>query len=337
MRPLKYSALLAAVAVFATTKDSALAQFPPPPPMYSPMVSESELAQDFEVEMNGADPQQDSQRTSSNIRSKAQTRTGGVSAGDKYVIPEAGNPEGSRNAIYSEYNYIDTGTDTAGIGTAGSANVYSFGYEHILSDTLFFDLSYEYSDDDLRPARGGAMEIDTHTVAGALSAVITNNIYGMIIVGGSFSDGGTNLNGVQLAGADGEVFFVNPGLGTTWVFGNVILDAAASYLYQDAQTTTLVGGAPFVGNNQTGQVVLEAGARYNISDTLYARVGLQYNNIVDEDFRAGIPLDKNWLQLNSEIGVELPSGVDVYVGHAYDASHNIFDTHTLRAGVSYSF
>ena len=128
---------------------------------------------------------------------------GVVKAGDKYVTPEAVNPEGSRNGIYSEYNYIDTGTDTAGIGTVGSANVYSFGYERTLTDTIFLNLSYEYNDDDLRPAGGGAVEIDTHTVAGALSAVITNNIYGMIIVGGSFSDGGTNLNGVQLAGAEG--------------------------------------------------------------------------------------------------------------------------------------
>ena len=336
MKSQKYSALFAILALFGGVKDQAFAILPPPPPP-TPIVSSSELAQDFEGELNGVDPEQDPQHISSNIRSKAQNRTGGVSAGEKYVIPEAGNPEGSKNAVYTEYNYIDTGTDTIGIGTVGSANVYSFGYEHVLTESLFFDLTYEYSDDDLRPARGGAMEIDTHTVAGALSGVITDNIYGMIILGGSFSNGGTILNGVQLAGADGELFFVNPGLGTTWAFGNIILDGAASYLYQDAQTTTTAGGVPIIGNNQTGQVILEAGARYNISDTLYARVGLQYNNIVDEDFRAGIALDKNWLQINSEVGVELPSGVDVYVGHAYDAGHNIFDTHTVRAGVSYSF
>lgn len=260
----------------------------------------------------------------------------GVSAGDKYVIPEAGNPEGSRNAVYAEYNYVDIGTDRIGAGNVGEINVYAVGYEHILNDNLFLDLSYEYSDETLRQV-GGAVDIDTHTVAGAISAVLVNNLYGMLIAGGSFSEGGTTLGGVQLAGADGDIFFVNPGVGTNWVIGNLVLDGAASYLFQDAETTTNIGAARFTANNQVGQMIVEAGARYNITDTLYARVGLQYNNIVDEDFAAAIPLDKNWLQINSEIGVELASGVDVFVGHAFDAGHNIYDTHTARAGVSYSF
>lgn len=286
--------------------------------------------------MSSSDPQSDTLRTSSNLRTKGQTRMSGVSAGDKYVIPEAGNPEGSRNAIYAEYNYVDIGTDRIGAGLAGEINVYSVGYEHILNDNLFLDLSYEYADESLRQV-GGAVDIDTHTVAGAISAVLVNNIYGMLIAGGSWSEGGTSLGGVQLAGADGEIFFINPGLGTNWIFGNLILDGAASYLYQDAQTTTTLGGARIIGNNELGQVILEAGARYNITDVLYARVGLQYNNIVDEDFAAAIPLDKNWLQINSEIGVELASGIDIFVGHSFDAGHDIYDTHTARAGVSYSF
>lgn len=296
-----------------------------------------ELIGELEMGIMAPDPDQDSLEATANTRRKVAARTGGVSAGDKYVIPEAGNPEGSNNAIYTEYNYIDSGTDRLGVGVAGSSHVYAVGYEHILNDRLFLDINYEYSDEAQRPVRGGSVDIDTHTVAGALSGVLLDNIYGMLIVGGSWSDGGTTLGGVQLAGADGDIFFVNPGLGTNWVFGNVILDASASYLYQDASTNTTVGGAQVLAANEMGQVVLEAGARYNFSDTLYARVGLQYNNIVDEDFGPAVALDKNWLQLNSEIGVELPNGVGVYVGHAYDASHNIFDTHTARAGISYSF
>ena len=320
--------LTASSAIFFGSAESSLA---------STYYSSVEYASELETATNSPDPQQDTQRVSTTLRAKGQTRMSGISAGDKYVIPEAGNPEGSKNAIYAEYNYIDIGTDTIGVGIVGSSNVYSVGYEHILNDNLFLDISYEHSDEELRPGGPRTMDIETNTVAGAISSVLLNNIYGMLIVGGSWSEGGTSLGGVQLAGSDGNIFFINPGVGTTWVLGNVILDASASYLYQDSEVNTVAGVLPFVAQNEMGQVILEAGARYNISDSLYARVGLQYNNIVDEDFRAGIPLDKNWLQINSEIGVELTNGVDVYVGHAYDAGHNIFDTHTARAGISYSF
>ncbi len=294
------------------------------------------LVNTLESSISSPDPQQDSLRTSSTLRAKGQTRMSGISAGDKYVIPEAATPGGTRNAFYSEYNYVDIGTDRLGVGNSGNINVYSVGYEHILNDNLFLDISYEYGDESLRQA-GGSVDVDTHTVAGAISSVLVNNLFGMLIVGGSFSDGGTTVGGVQLANADGEIFFVNPGLGTNWVLGNLILDGGVSYLFQDASTTTTVAGTRFGANNELSQVIIEAGARYNITDTLYARVGLQYNNIIDEDFGAGVLLDKNWLQINSEIGIELANGIDVYVGHAYDAGHKIYDTHTARAGISYSF
>ena len=321
--------LIAASAIFCGFPESSLA---------SPYSYYYEYAEEVEAALNPSDPSVGAQHSATGIRRNVGAKgAGGVSAGDKYVAPEAVDPEGSKNAIYAEYNYIDIGTDRAGVGIAGSANVYSVGYEHVLSDNLFLDFSYEFSDESLRPAAVRTIDSETNTVAGAISSVLLNNIYGMLIVGGSWSDGATSLGGVQLAGGDGNIFFVNPGLGTTWVFGNLIVDASASYLYQDSEINTVAGVAPFVANNEMGQVILETGARYNISDTLYARVGLQYNNIVDEDFAAAVPLDKNWLQINSEIGVELTNGVDVFVGHAYDASHNIFDTHTARAGISYSF
>lgn len=282
--------------------------------------------------ISAPDPQQSTQRASSGLRSRASSRMAGIHAG---VEPAVITDPGSN--VHFEYNYIDIGLDNPGIGLAGSANVYSLGYEKLLAGFLYFDLSYEYAEESLRAAGGAAVDSDTHTVAASLSTELFSNVYGMIITGGAFSSGATNIGGVQLANADGSIFFINPGLGTSWVFGDLIIDGSVSYLYQNGSTRTTVGAARVAGGAQLDQVIVEAGARYNITDQLYARFGAQYNNIVRNNFAAGIALDTTWVQLNTEIGMDLNCGATVYAGHGYDAGHSIYDVHTLRAGVTYSF
>lgn len=282
----------------------------------------------------GQNPQGSNQRSSSTLRSKGSNRMIGVNAGEDYVVPGGGN-----SRLTAEYNFIDTDLDDpgAGAGLAGETNVYSIAYERMINDRLFLDVNYEYADDDFTGLGGAGVDIETHTIAAALSGTLIDNIYGMLIVGGSFSEGGTTVGGVQLAGASGDTFFISPGIGTNWVFGNLIIDASVSYLFQHADTVLNVGALRVAGMTEVDQLVVDLGARYNITDTLYTRVGLQYNNILDENFAAAVQLDKNWLQINSEIGVQLANGVDIYAGHAYEAMHFIYDQHTFRAGVSYTF
>lgn len=278
------------------------------------------------------DPQQSTQRASAGLRSRASSRMAGIHAG---VEPAAIiDPE---NSVHVEYNYIDTQLDTPGIGLAGSANVYSIGYERLVAGFLYLDLSYEYADESLRTAAGAAVNSDTHTVAASLSADLSNNLYGFLITGGAFSEGATNLGGVQLANADGSIFFINPGLGSTWSFGDFVIDGSVSYLYQNGSTRTTVGAATIAGGAQLDQVIVEAGATYNFTDKLYARFGAQYNNIVRNNFAPGTLLDTTWVQLNSEIGMNLDCGATIYAGHGYDAGHDVYDIHTLRAGFTYAF
>lgn len=330
------------------------AQYPYPvsPPMHSP-VSTSSVTLDegftttFEFfglapELQGAaiqtatsavdpDPQGTSQRTTNTLRNGAVSRLGGIHAGvEAPMLADEGG-----DSLHFEYNYIDTSIDTVGVGLAGNTNVYAIGYERYLGSGLYLDLTYEYGDETLT-AGAGNINNDTHTVAASLSADLANNIYGFLIVGGSWSSGATNVAGAQIVGTNGSTFFINPGLGTSWEFGNIIVDGSVSYLYQNSSSTSLVGGVPLVGGAEAGQVVVDLGATYNITDSLYARVGAQYNNILNDNFGA-IAYDENWVQINSEIGMRIGANSNVYVGHAYDAGHNIYDIHTYRAGFSYGF
>lgn len=277
------------------------------------------------------DPQGTSQRSTQTLRNGAISRLGGIHAGvEAPMLADEGG-----DSLHFEYNYIDTALDNAGVGIAGESNVFALGYERYLGGGIYLDLSYEYGNETLR-AGAANIDNDTHTVAASLSADLVNNIYGFLIVGGSWADGATNLAGAQIVGTDGSTFFINPGLGTSRAFGDIVVDGAISYLYQNSSTTSIVSGIPLTGGADVGQLVVDLGATYNFTDSLYARVGLQYNNILDDNFGA-IAYDKNWLQVNSEIGARIGANSNVYVGHAYDAGHNIYDTHTYRAGFSYGF
>ncbi len=297
-----------------------------------PSVMEEVIA--AEAAISEPDPQQATQRLSNSMRSRARSRMAGIHAGVENVLPN-----GETSSVHFEYNYLDIGLDNpaAGLGFGGSANVYSLGYEMLLTNNVYVDLNYEYSEESLRTRGGAAVNTDTHTVAGSISADLVNNVYGMLIFGGAFSNGGTTVGGVQFANADGRVLFLNPGLGTNWAFGNLVIDGSLSYLYQNASTNVNIGGVSIAGGANVGQVIVDVGARYNFTDRLYARAGAQYNNIVEENFAAGTALDKNWVQLNTEIGLDLDCGATVYAGHAFDAGHSIYDTHTVRAGFAYSF
>lgn len=301
------------------------------PPTSMTMMEEITAA---EAAISEPDPQQATQRLSSSMRARARSRMAGIHAGVENVLPN-----GETSSIHFEYNYLDIGLDNpaAGLGFGGSANVYSLGYEMLLTNNVYVDLNYEYSEESLRTRGGAAVDTDTHTVAGSISADLVNNVYGMLIFGGAFSNGGTTVGGVQFANADGRVLFLNPGLGTNWAFGNLVIDGSLSYLYQNASTNVNIGGVSIAGGANVGQVIVDVGARYNFTDRLYARAGAQYNNIVEENFAAGTALDKNWVQLNTEIGLDLDCGATVYAGHAFDAGHSIYDTHTVRAGFAYSF
>lgn len=278
------------------------------------------------------DPQGTTQRTTQGMRSGAIGRLGGIHAGVE--APELADVGG--DSLHFEYGYIDASLDNPGVGIASETNVYALGYERYLGRGIYLDVTYEYADNQLQ---AGALGIngDSHTVAASLSADLVNNIYGILIVGNSWSNGSTNLGGAQVVGSNGSTFFINPGLGTSWAFGDVIVDSSVSYLYQNGTTSSTVGGVKVGAGAQLDQVIVDLGATYNFTDSIYARLGVQYNNIVADNLGAAIPIDENWVQINSEIGARIGANSNVFVGHSYDAGHNIYDIHTYRAGFSYGF
>jgi len=249
--------------------------------------------------------------------------TGGVSAGAGWGDKGGKEPLAPESSVihtpYFEYSYISIGEDDElGPLLEGHQHVYALGYELAWDSGLMVGLAYEYGDRRLE----GDNQFDSHTISGYASVPITGPIYAFII--GGFSDGAQA--GPALLDASGDQGFVNPGIGITKVIGsNLTVNASVSYLYYD-HTSALLGDAT------TDQIVAELSARYNVTDAVYVRGGIQYNGIIDTDFTPGT-IDEAWWRSSVDVGTTLNNGLEIYAGWAYDFSHSQYDTHTARFGV----
>ena len=253
--------------------------------------------------------------------------TAGVSAGGGWGDKGGKEPLAPEPSVihtpYFEYNYISIGEDDpAGPLLEGHQHVYALGYELSWDSGLMVGLAYEYGDRRLE----GDNDFDFHTLSGYASVPITGPVYAFIV--GGFSEG-TELNPVFAPfDSSGDQAFVNPGIGFTKIIGsNLTVNASVSYLYYHSTPDS-----PVFGESTTDQIVAEASVRYNVTDSVYVRGGIQYNGIIDTDFAPGV-IDEAWWRSSVDVGTTLANGLEIYGGWAYDFSHNQYDTHTARFGV----
>ncbi len=305
---------IAAAAAFSVT----FAGASPLPPGSSPYSSP-----DGPQETNTPTSQDSTQRSSKNLNDRLSGRSGvGAGGGWSNAKAPVESSGGVIHTPYFEYNYIDIGTDAGGPGfLAGHQHVYALGYELAWDSGAMLGLNYEYGDRVLN----GGNSLESHTVAAYGSVPIYENIFGMLV--GGYSDGAQA--GPALANASGEQLFINPGIGTSVVLGDVVVTGTLSYLYADHSSAAL-------GDTTTGTIVAELSGRYNVTDAVYVNSGIQYNSITDHDFAAAL-IDEQWWRASADVGVQLANGLDIYGGYAYDFAHSLYDTHTVRFGVIYEY
>ena len=255
-----------------------------------------------------------------------QGATAGVDAKESKEVAPPQEP--SLNAsMYGEYSYL-TSNDKRRQDTDSITNSGTGGFDLTLGNTLL-GLIYSYSHQSMA---SNFLKSNTSSDSNFVSVYVAQPINTFLSVGLTAGYGHTDVlvrlretrtqRGLQ-QGSDLDSWTASPFFSLAYATGNFYASFTTTYQFLHTDT------------DDTGQLNLQVGAGYQITEWLSAEINGKFSQMLHST-RSGEPEDDNWFGVGAKLKQNITPKFAVYEGYEFNINRD-FEEHMFTGGLSYTF
>jgi opacity protein-like surface antigen len=258
------------------------------------------------------------------------TSAGVHSAGKPVVYPQ----QGPIFSLSGEYNYLNT-NDSRLLGSDTQTNGMTVGALGIFNRDTVLGLNYSYNRvDSATNIFGNFNNSDQHFI----SLIAAKNFMQFLTIGFAGGYGHTDIavrSAAATAGADVETWSISPFIALSYKTGRLTTSLTTMYQYQNDRTTA-TGIIPIT--DDTNKLAVALRASYAATESLKLEGSVKFTEILSGSGQSvGLPVGRNWTTFGAKVSYRVSQPVEIYGSYSYDAFNQFLDTHTVNAGLRYSF
>ena len=236
-------------------------------------------------------------------------------------------------SLSGEYNYINT-DDSRAFGSDFEAHTATIAGSVFMNGNTFLGLNYSYTNGTQAPTiLGTSSHSDAHFIS-LVAARSFGQWLSVGVVGGyGHTDYTLNTAGVK-TGANMETWSVSPFVTASYRSGRLTSSLTTAYAFETDHTSTVAGP----NNDDTGKFSIALRESYAASERVKIQVTAKFTEVLNGlGVIPGLPQARNWATFGTRISYQPTKSVELYGGYSFDAFNRFLETHTVTAGLKYSF